>query len=367
MNSIRLNEQSEDARDAISENSSILSQGSFRNGLVRSRTQTSCSSSTSTGNRNKAPRISKRVTKVRENDEILHSLGLFTTCIADNVKTLTEAVSALKNSPQSGRYGEYVQNIPWTAPKMELSTGGKVSVKDFIIFQRTCLSQIRNLGVSQARVLVHLQNSPHCLPKAMRSSIRLCTTLDGAFQKMASSLPNKDIAVVTLKRVLTTRPPSGGAPEKILSRCMEILSDIEILTYIAPEHRLSEIDVQGVLAGLGDRNFIICGHLSITMENFRHQAARGQILERSLYAYVDNIRTSNMNLQAVMDQQLKAADPPKYVNNNIKAKIATSTDDTTKVVQTNPKHLSCLPFVSPRYQVLQLPQARGHTAEQGHA
>ena len=166
----------------------------------------------------------------------------------------------------------------------------------------------------------------------MRTSIRLCTTLDKAFRKMASHLPNKDIAVVTLKRVLTTCPPSGGAPDKILSRCTEILSDIEILTYIAPEHRLSEIDVQGVLAGVGDRNFIICGHLTMTMEGFRHQAARGQILERSLYAYIDNIRISNMNLQAVMEQQ-RTPDPPKYVNNNFKAKTATPTDDKTTVVK----------------------------------
>ena len=188
---IHLNEQSEDAGDDISEISSVLSQGSsrLRNRLVRSRTQTSCSSSTSTGNRNKAPRISRRVAKVNENDEILHSLGLFTTCIADNVKSLTEAVTALKNSPQSRPYGEYIQNIPWTAPKMDLSTGGKVSVKDFIIFQRACLNQIKNLGVSQAKVLAYLQNSPHCLPKDMRSSVRLCTSLDKAFKKMASSLP----------------------------------------------------------------------------------------------------------------------------------------------------------------------------------
>ena len=62
------------------------------------------------------------------------------------------------------------------------------------------------------------------------------------------------------------------------------------------------------------------------MEAFRKQANKGQQLEKSLYAYVDNIRSSNMNLQAVMDQQVKAADPPKYVNNNIKAKVASSTD-----------------------------------------
>ena len=330
---VHLSEQSEDTGDNVSEFGSLLSHGStqLRNQLIKSRGQTS-TPSTSTGNRNKAPRISKRSAKISENDQLLHSLGLFTNCVADNVKSLTEAVAALKNSPQRGPYHEYTQTLPWAGPKMELSVGGKVSVKDYIIFQRTCLSQIRALGLSPAKALVFLQNYPHCLPKDMRNSVRLCTTLDGAFRKLASYLPNRDIAVVTLKRVLTTRPPSGGAPDKILSRCTEILSDIEILTYIAPEHRLSEIDVQGVLAGIGDRNFILCGHLTTVMEGFHHQAARGQILEKSLYAYIDNIRVSNMNLQAVMDQQ-RTPEPQKYVNNNFKAKTATSTYGKSTVVK----------------------------------
>ena len=205
-----------------------------------------------------------------------------------------------------------------------------MSVKDYIIWQRTCLSQIRALGLSPAKALVFLQNSPHCLPKDMKNSVRLCTTLDGAFRKLVSYLPNRDIAVVTLKRVLTTCPPSDGAPDKILNRCIKILSDIEILTYIAPEHRLTEINVQGVLAGVGDRNFILCSHLTTVMERFRHQAARGEILEKSLYAYIDNIRVSNMNLQTVMDQQT-TPEPQKYLNNNFKDKTATPTDGKSTV------------------------------------
>ena len=243
LGSILLNEQSENALDALSDRSSILSQNSLRDSLIRTR-QTSYASSkassNSVSNRNKVPRVSRRTAQVRKQDTVLEQLGLFTSCMTDNIKTLTEAVTELKKTPQYRPQGEYATQIPFTCPKMELSTGGKVSVKDFIIFQRSCILQTKTVGYPPARVLAYLQNHSHCLPKSMRDSIRLCTTLDSAFSKMATSLPNKDIAVVQLKRALTTRPPSGGATEKILSRCMEILTDIEILTYIAPEHRLSE-------------------------------------------------------------------------------------------------------------------------------
>ena len=213
--------------------------------------------------------------------------------LRDTLLQLAGSMQYMAANQGQHHHGSQVRAPAVRFNRMIASPDGTVSAIGYHTWKDQLVNMITDLRINEPIVINILQNDPNIIPHKYRSQLGFCHTLEQIFNRLEQVFPHKETTLYKLKEALF-RPACQDNSQAIVSRCDELIANLELLVRVHPLNRLTRVEALATLAGIGGAE--VTGGITSIVERFDQRHAEGVTYEGLLHEYLSRTRKTRLDL-----------------------------------------------------------------------